>query len=288
MTVGFDQLTIDKFNAEVRHQFTQQFDDWQNFAYVKQTKNTKTETFPIYGSAIAYKRNTKYDEMPVTHTQVTSKTVGLDKYTVMDLSDWFDQGSLPYDEIKELTTVFLKALNRRLVQVVLDALAAGGISKAVAANFGAGGNTNLTYEKLLQAAFLLEDSSVDVSDSCFIAPVSGKYSLLKDDRFISNRYVKKTGAVETGAISTDLVGFGQNMFVSSKMQEGGLPTVTGSVKQGYAYNKNALALAVNMAPTIRVMPDARTASDAVVGYMYVGCEVLQEEAFVRVLTDTSV
>jgi len=198
----------------------------------------KDTQFSIIRPGLAQQKALQDDVTPM-NVQYNKVLANLQNWVAPEYSDIFGQREVNFDEISELSQVIHKAIGRRADQEVLDALEASATSKVIL-----DGGAGFTYEKFLEAYENLDEDAVDTEDRYLLIPARAATQLLQEQEFISSDFVRNQVLNRPTALDgQEILGF--KIKVIPNMTEGGLPK-TGDIVTCYAFQKNAVGLAVGM------------------------------------------
>jgi hypothetical protein len=250
MSQQLSAAAVTKFEAEVHHQFQHDIQSLDKFVRIKDAAGAKTVKFPVMGKGVAQKREGVHTEIPVMNVSHAPITVTMEDYTASELTDIFKDAQTNINERTELVKTVSMALNRRSLQLVLDALAAavtgGLITKTVAKNVS-GTDDNLNLEMLSAAVKKINVDGGKGMDKTLICHTYGLHHLILEDKVASSDY-NTMRVLNEGKLDSY---YGFNFLELGDMEEGGLPLSTAD-RTNYAFNKIAVGLAINLKPTIKV------------------------------------
>lgn len=280
MELTDDQITI--FESEVHHKFQPDMADMRNLVRTKNGQKGAVIQFPVIGKATTSQRTNYHTSIPASNVAHDPVSLTMKDWTVADYTDIFMNNKVNYDERQELVKSFSMSLKRRLVQVVIDALAAATITNTVAKNVS-GSNDNLSRKMFKEARRLIRKSGVPGTDLTFMAHTNGICYLADDARVGSRDYVDSRVIVD-GNVDR-LWGF--NIFEIPDMDEGGLGLSTND-RTNYAFHKMAVGLAVNMEPKIDIWWDGDKGAHKITGYLSANAAVVDVTGVAKITTDESV
>jgi hypothetical protein len=152
-----------------------------------------------------------------------------------DYVDRLDATRVNFQQPPVLATVLGNAMARRQDQVLIDVLAAGFGTATIAA-----GGTGMTDAKLRQVVKTFDERAVPLNDRFLI--VSAKvYDDIRSLPVAQSKDFGDTEAARTGRLPT-IYGI-QVVLIDNARPEGGLP-YSGGTRQCFAYDRNALGLAI--------------------------------------------
>lgn len=209
----------------------------------------QTHFFRKMGSAVAYQQSASNDVITPNDTTHTKVPATLTNWRVGDYTDLFDQAETNIDERSELATNHAMALGRAEDQLVINAIdGASSLAGTVDEDFG-GTNSGLTADKLRRAKRYLVAQGAD-GDHIFLINAAAMETALAEIEVTSSDYQTMKALVD-GSIG-DKKAFGFTFRVIEDRVEGGLPSISTSIRQCFAYDKSSVGLAVAMEPASRV------------------------------------
>lgn len=238
MSKFLTDAAVAQFDAMV-HQVYQQGGKLRGSLRTRTGVVGSTHRFPVMGKGLATQRIPQTDVIPmnVTHTNATAT---IEDWNAAEYTDIFDQQKVNFDEKRELATSIANAINRRMDQLIIDALEAASTSFTVAKSVG-GTDTNLNVAKLRRASRLLGDNGVPNSDLTYLGSFYGREGLLGETAVGSEDF-NTVKALVNGEVNTFL-GF-SFVWIESRT-EGGLTLATND-RTNFAYHKMAAGLAVGI------------------------------------------
>lgn len=205
--------------------------------------------FRRMGAAIAYQQTASNDVITPNDTSHAKIFATLTNWRVGDYTDLFDQAETTVDERAELATNHSLALGRAEDQLIINALdAATNLAGTVDEDFG-GTNTGVTADKLRRAKRYLVAQGAD-GDHIFLINAAGMETALAETEVTSSDYQTMKALVD-GTLK-DSKAFGFTFKIIEDRVEGGLPSVSANIRQCFAYDKQAVGLAVGIEPNARV------------------------------------
>lgn len=281
MSINLDQVLVKKFEMEAIQAFQDAGTNLRNAVRFRDAQGAEKVQFQVLGKATAEKRGAIHTDIPLQDISHTPKTATVEPYVVSDMTDIFLNNEVGFDERQELAQSFAMALNRRLDQIIIDALDDASLSKTVADNIS-GSADNMTVAALAAAAEEL-GSDVPDEDRHLLMHDSGFYHLIQqsDVKDIDTSFNK---ALAEGRLP-QYVGF--NLHKLGDRAEGGLPVPSANHRTSFAWQKNAIGLAVNMEPRISIDFEPAKQAHRVTGVLSAGAVVVQEDGAVQITTDES-
>jgi hypothetical protein len=205
--------------------------------------------FRRMGAAVAINQTASNDVITPNDTSHSKIFATLTNWRVGDYTDLFDQAETNVDERAELATNHAYALVRAEDQLIINAIDnASGIAGTVDEDF-AGTNTGVTADKLRRAKRLLAARGA-YGDHIFLINAAGMETALAETEITSSDYQTMKALVDGTLAGKKAFGF--TFRIIEDRVEGGLPSISTSIRQCFAYDKNAVGLAVGIEPTARV------------------------------------
>lgn len=206
--------------------------------------------FRKMGAAVAYQQTASAEMITPNDTSHSKVAATLTNWRVGDYTDLFDQAESNIDERAELAQNHAMALGRREDQLVIDAVdAASSIAGTVDEDFG-GTNTGITADKLRRAKRYLVARQASGSDHYFLINAAGLETALAEIEVTSSDYQTMKALVDADLNNKKAFGF--TFMVIEDRVEGGLPSISTSIRQCFAYDKQAVGLATAIDPNSRV------------------------------------
>lgn len=214
----------------------------RNYVTIRNNIVGDTYKFRSMGKGLATQRTAPSSDtipMDIAHSLITCT---LTNWDADEYTDIFDQKEVNFDEVNELAYVISSALGRRMDQLAIDAcINAGGYAGTVTTDIG-GVGTGMNMAKVRKAKRYLDDQGVPMNGRVMLISASGLESLLGETPVTSSDY-NSVKALVNGEIDT-FVGF--KFETIETRTEGGLPISGGLVRDGFAFHKDALGLAIGM------------------------------------------
>lgn len=170
----------------------------------------------------------------------------LSNWRVGDYTDLFDQAESTIDERALLAQTDAKAIGRREDQLIIDALdAASSLAGTVDEDLG-GTDSPLNATKLRRAKAKLMAKQVSDADHYFLMNAAGMEGLLAETEVTSSDYQSVKALVDGNLNGRSCFGF--KFKIIENRVEGGLPSISTSIQQCFAYDKAAVGLATAIEP----------------------------------------
>jgi hypothetical protein len=223
---------------------------YQGSGYLRETVMYKTgvvgqqHAFRRMGAAVAYQQSASSDVITPNDTSHAKVFATLTNWRVGDYTDLFDQAETTVDERAALSQNHGMALGRAEDQLIIAALdAATSIAGTVDEDFGAT-NSGLTADKLRRAKRYLLDQNAR-GDHYILINGAAAETMLAETEVTSADYQTVKLLVDGDATNKKAFGF-TFKFIEGNRVEGGLPSVSTSIRQLFAYEKQAVGLAVGI------------------------------------------
>lgn len=229
---------------------------YQGSAYLRPRVNLKTgvtgqvHQFRKFGKGVATQHTTAELITPADfqHNKVPAT---LTNWRIGDYTDLFDQAETTVDERAQLAKSNAMSLGRAEDQLIIDALdAATNIAGTVDEDLG-GTNSGLNAAKLRRAKrYLLAQQARTDSVPTIVVNAYAIENALSEQTVTSADY--QTFKALTDANLDEKVAFGFKWVVIEDRDEGGLPTGSSNIRLCFAFNMEAVGLAVGIEPSTRV------------------------------------
>lgn len=264
-----------EFDDEVKHAF-QTAGKLRDCVTIRNNVVGDSYKFRLMGKGLANQKPSQEDVTPM-NVQHTLTTVTLTNWNAPEYTDVFDQAEVNFDEQQELAQTIAAALGRRLDQLIIDAMSAS--SGATVDTDVGGTGTGLNVDKLRRASRELNDNGVPETDRFIAISAEGLEQLLGETDATSADF-NTVRALVNGEINS-FVGF--QFKVIEARTEGGLPK-TGSVRDGFAWHRSAVGLAVGIDLKTEVNYVAQKTSWLANGMLKAGAVTRDAEGVVLVQT----
>ncbi len=238
MSQGLSQTAIIDFDAQVKAAYQGQ-GVLRPTVRVKSGVTGATVKFRRIKRGMATRRIPQTDIVPMGQGY-GEETATLSDWNAGDYTDIFDQQKTNIDDKAALATNIAAAIGRREDQLILDALDAASPAAPVGVNIG-GANTGLNMAKLRAAKRVLDARAVPQKDRYFVHSAIGLEQLLGLTEVTSADF-NAVRTLANGEVKTFL---GFNFVMIEDREEGGL-ALAGTTRTNFAYDKQALGLAVGL------------------------------------------
>lgn len=240
MSKNLSAVASTQFDDMVKHAF-QTAGRLRNYVTIRNNIVGDTYKFRSMGKGLATQRTAPSSDtipMDIAHSLITCT---LTNWDADEYTDIFDQKEVNFDEVNELATVISSALGRRLDQLIIDAcINAGSYAGTVTTDVG-GATTGMNMAKIRKAKRYMDDQGVPMGGRVMTISAAGLESLLGETPVTSSDY-NSVKALVNGELDT-FVGF--KFETIETRTEGGLPIAT-LLRDGFAFHKDALGLAIGM------------------------------------------
>ncbi len=257
MSIFLTDAAQAEFDSEVKHQY-QGAALLAGSTRIRRNVVGSTANFRLLGKGIAKTKaiQDNVNPMGITHA---NKTATLSNWHASDYTDLFAQAEVNYDEKTELAKSVALAMGRRSDQIIIDGIASGASANAASVNTDVGGTaTGFNLDKLVRIARLMSAEGVPNDGKRHIAVTARALEqAMLITQFTSADY-NAMRALQSGDIKS-YNGFTWHVFDdrTGATEEGGLPIVSGNIRQGWAWHEDAVGLAVgiDMKTEINYVPE---------------------------------
>lgn len=280
MSVNTNKLAVKLFEKEAIQEFQELGGDLQKYVRLRNARGAKTVQFQVLGALTSSERTNIQTPIPTVDADYTLATATIKRYVVSEMTDIFDDSETGVDERMELVAAMKMSMQRRIDQMIIDALDAHSFTNTVAKNIS-GSADNLNVAMLTEAARLL-GSKVPEQDRCFLCHDDGYHHLINqaDVKTIDSNDKKPL-------VSGQLPHYyGFDLKKIADRAEGGLALSTND-RTNYAWQKMAIGLAMNIQPKIEVNYDDQYGAWRVNAFVSGGAVVVQDSGVVKITTDES-
>lgn len=242
MSKNAPNTAVTQFESTVHHKFTAKASGFQMLGRYKSNVVGDKVSWPVLGYSMMHEHVVGQPITPANGSRAPVEAT-LKNWAIGDWTSIFDQQVINYNDMQESASIFADAMQNRMIQIIIDALAAETIPAAnkVAIDIS-GADANLTVAANRKAAEILDNMGVPEEDRVLMAAPSGIHNMTKDPAATSSDFVTKV-VMETGK----LPGFyGFNYKKVPDLKEGGMPGKGTSERKYYAYGKNAMGIATGV------------------------------------------
>ncbi len=238
-----------EFDTEVKQAYQTAGSSLKSTVTVREGVVGDTYKFRKIGKGMAQQRpgpSSLVTPMDITHA---TQSATLTNWYAPEYTDIFDAQTVNFDEQRELAITIGSALGRREDQLIIDALedtTAASLAGDVNEDTG-GTNTGLNSAKVRKASRFLNENGCG-KDRHLLHTAQGLENMLAETAVTSSDY-NTIKALVNGELNT-WVGF---MFhLIETRDEGGLPVGSTNEALNFAYEKQALGIAIGIAPRTSV------------------------------------
>jgi len=266
MATNMPNSFIDQYGAEVHVLYTQKASKLRDCIRVITGVTGATHKFHVFGSVVA---NTKARGADVTgldpsQTMVTATLV--DAYAPIYI-DKMDEVKTNADVRGEYVKLSASALGRYTDDVIVGALDASTPGTTIAASA-----SGLTLAKLISAKLALDEADVPAEDRMLVVSPAAIADILTEEKLTSSDYMQVQGIIN-GDVKTAL---GFTWKVSTRL------TINTTTRDCFAFNKNALGLAVGQDLTTTSDWVPEKVAHLVNSYLSMGAVAIDETGIVKV------
>jgi len=231
--------------------------------------------WPIQGEAIMEQRGAYQSLVPVSDVDYEQITTTFSDFVLNLPVDIFQQAELQIDVLSNMGTVHAKASGRMEDQILLDSLNAAAGTGTIA-----DGGSNMTVDKLAEAASILDEQNVPADDRYLVMTPSQLQALLNSDKPTNTLYVNTRNLMD-GKIDA-LLGF--KIITLGTRTEGGVPK-TGDIRTCFAWNRESLGRVYSMTPVTEIDWSASHQSWLTISRMRLGSSALLPKGIVKIDCD---
>lgn len=280
MSIELSDVLVKKFENEAIQAF-QESGKLRNTVRVRDAKGAQQVQFQVIGSGTAEERTAIQTPIPVADIAHTPATATVKNYVISEMTDIFLNNQVGFDERQELVQVIAQAMGRRLDQVIIDALEDASSAYTVGDNIG-GSADNLNVAMFAESSRLLSNNGAPPTDRTLVCHWDGYHHFIQESDVKtadSNMHKPLTDGVQSNFYGFDIIP------VNDRSGEGGLAVPEASHRRWFAYQKQAIGLAMNMEPKITIDWEPSYGAHRVTGYMSAGAIAIQDEGIVEGTAD---
>lgn len=282
MSVNLDQVLVKQFENEAIQAF-QEKGKLRDTVRVRDAKGAQQVQFQVIGSGTANERTAIQTPLPLANISHTPAVATVKNYTISEMTDIFLNNQVGFDERQELVEVVASALGRRLDQVIIDALEAASSTYTVGDDVG-GSADNLNVAMFSKAMETLDINGVESSKKTLLCHYSGYHHFLQESD-VKDIDINSRKPLTDGKLP-HYYGF-DIAAIGTRANEGGLAVPSANHRRWFAYAKEAVGLALNMAPKIEINYDPAYGAHRVTGFLSAGAVAIQDEGIVEGTADES-
>lgn len=280
MSKNLNTLAVKLFEKEAIQSFQEVGGKLKNYVRLRDCKGASQVQFQVLGELTTSERTAIQTPLPTVDAAYTKATATVKRYTVSELTDIFDNSETGVDERMELIEAMKMSLDRRIDQMVIDALDAHSFTNTVAKNIS-GSADNLNVAMLVEASRLL-GSKVPEQDRVLVCHDDGYHHLINEADVKSSDFNLSKPLVK-GQLPHY---YGFDICKMADRSEGGLALSTND-RTNYAFQKQALGLAMNIQPKIEVNYSHDYGAWRVSAFVSGGAVVIQDSGVVKITSDES-
>ncbi len=275
-------LQVKTFEAEVHRVFQTTGHSLKDVARYRAIPGNKTQ-FPILGTLKASKRVVG---TPVIQDNQSAANVEIEteRYSVASSTDIFLENEVNFDAKSEVQAAIVAAANRKMDQVVIDALEKKRVASPTYTNVVGvavgGNNTSLNVAKIAEIVRLWDVLSVPESDRKLIMHANAYHKFTQETTVASGDY-----NTSKPLVSGQIPGYYGLDFkkIGTINNENGL-TLASNIRYNYAVQKQSLGFVVNLEPKITVSYENTLGAHLITCFFSCGCGVIDELGIVSVQT----
>lgn len=279
MSINLDQVLVKEFENEAIQAF-QDAGKLRDTVRIRDAAGAQQVQFQVIGATTTQERGAIHTMIPLADATHTPATATVKNYVVSEMTDIFLGNQVKFDERQELVESFGASLGRRIDQAIIDALDAHSFTQTVAKNIS-GSNDNLNVAMMLEAAKLL-GSDVPEENRSILCHDNGYYHFLNEDDVKSIDF-NDMKTLPKAAIR-HYAGF--DIYKMADRSEGGLALSTND-RTNYAWQRQAIGLAMNMQPKIEINYEPSFGAHRVTGMVSLGAVIIQDSGVVKITSDES-
>lgn len=275
MSINLSNVLARKFENEAIQAF-QDSGKLKNQVRLRDARGADRVQFQVLGSSTTQERTAIQTPIPLANASHTPAVAIVKNYTVSEMTDIFLNNQVGFDERAELVESFAMSMGRRVDQAIIDALDAHSFTKTVAS-----GSDNLNTSQMASVAREMGSDVPDMNRT-LLCHDNGFYHLIQEDD-VKNIDTSNQKALASGKLPNYV---GLDIIKIGDRDEGGLALATND-RTNYAWQKQAVGLAMNMAPKIMIDWEPSFGAHRVTGYLSLGAVVIQDSGVVKLTTDES-
>lgn len=264
MSVYLNKVAVTAFDTEVLGSL-QGVGKLRGKVTVRNNVTGNEYRFQQIGKGMAHKRTAPSSDSIPMNIDYSKVLVILEDWDADEYTDMFKQKEVNFDEVRELASVILNALGRRLDQTIIDAVNDARASIVAIGNIVLAGATGLDIPKLTALVQLMDDLEVPEDGRHFVGTTMAKRQLLNSTEVTSSDY-NNVKALVNGQVNTFL---GLNFCWIGKREEGGM-TIAGDISDCFAYHESRIGTAIGIEPSTSVDWVPQKKSHLSAGQMKIG------------------
>lgn len=272
-----------EFDTEVKHAY-QGMQTLRMCARIRNNVVGDQYKFRLMGKGLATERGAPSSDVVPMNISHSLPTAYLTNWDASEYTDIYDQSTVNFQEVQELSKTIAGALGRRDDQLIVDALGTPTFSATPTAGQGGlvgtdigGVGSGLNVAKLRAAAKFLNKNEIPEMDRYILVNEEALDALLAETEVTSADY-NTVRALVNGGLDT-FMGF-KFMRIGSRT-EGGLP-ISGGVRDLYVWHKDAVGHAVGIDFSTRVDWSVDKKSWLSTGSLKAGAVAIDPEGIVKI------
>lgn len=282
MSIELSDVLVKKFENEAIQAF-QETGKLKETVRLKDAKGANQVQFQVIGTGTMNERTSLQTPIPVADIAHTPATATVKNYVISELTDIFENNQVGFDERQELVQTLMAAAGRRLDQIIIDALEDASTTYTVADSIG-GSADNLNVAMFSEAARLLDTNGVPDGKRTLLCHYDGFHHFLQESD-VKDIDINSRKPLVDGKLPM-YYGF-DICAIGTRSNEGGLAVPEASHRRWFAYDKQALGLAMNMEPKVTIDWEPSYGAHRVSVYMSAGAIAIQDEGIVEGIADES-
>lgn len=247
MSKKADALAVIQFEKEVHHAFTAKAKGFQELGRYRSNVEGESVQFPVFGYSMMHE-HVIGQPIKAANGARTPKKFNMADWAIGDFTSIFSQKKINFNEQQEFAKVISDAMENRMMQNVIDGLAAATLSadNKIAKDVS-GSADNLTVATVRAAANALDKQGVPKEGRVLMCMPNCVHNLTQDVMASSSDFINSR--VMKDGVLAEFYGF--KIKEIADMPEGGLPnaaTNTGGVtdRKIYAFHKDAIGIATGV------------------------------------------
>lgn len=246
MSIYINNSAVTLFDTQVKKVYQEGY-SLRGLVREKSVANAQTIQFPVMGKAVAKQKAIHSDVIPsdVSHDPVTAT---MQDWHAAEYTDLFKRKQVNFDEVTELGDILKNACGRRMDKILIDAIVAASGTGTVSNDIG-GTDTDMNYEKFVEAMGALDDAGVPEDGRTFVMNHRAYRALLSDDKFINSDYGQMRLDVSSQGNKKPFLAFDIVTIADRVETDGsvvGLPVDGSNDRTLLAFHRDAVGLGINM------------------------------------------
>jgi hypothetical protein len=283
MTIHIEtnQLQTKSFEAEVFRAYQKTESTLRKFCTTRSISGISHQ-FPKYGTLAAVERIV--GTPVVAANQSTDKVeISIARFSVATYTDIFLQNEVNFDDKEEAVQAIVSAANRKVDQIIIDALEAqrtgAGYTLSVGVNIGSN-NSSLNVAKFAEIARLYDVNNINRNERNLLVHANAYHKFTQETNVASSDY-NNYQVLTSGKIPA-YYGITINSMGNIENENG--MKVASNIRYNYAVQKAALGFVENKALKTEVNYVPTMAADLVACFFSCGSKVIEEKGIIPVQT----